>query len=570
MPRDAGPPSQSRRVRGRQARLHQADVHSKLFEADAAALGYPPRTRTQADGEYFLEQRHLALRRLRTKVDRRQRGHYDGLYLIGNSPVLLCEIKRYDAVDSSTAFDDAVRQLKGYAASDDFETPPPFLLLYCGKPSRNRFFRRRTVLDASRREAVEYEELDELWSWERVKEAHARGRFAEEVVGGERLLEILLHHLDHIEDDLRRDVGHAVLVVTADDPSSLMLTPSGQWLLDHPEALRRMRRLYERKVAELGRENQRQLIEEMVTQAALNYLNKVFFLNLCEDRNLEGFYRILREFLPSTWAETSSTTAAVFLALLRRKIRDASGAWRPEEEHAYRELRGDLTGQIREHVIEQNHWWGLIRVAFDLAEETFPLVYQEDAYDDFHPRKETLAELVYDLSTKSAGRGRSPTFSFTTCCCTRRSGPERSCSRLKSWPRRDANARWPSGPCKEIPRSMSRRPSTTASSTRSSANRPTGRARRGTRRRSTAGSSALAPRIAQWGAWRPAMPMVQALKQDPDADVAPSRDEVDDAIFELFEIGGAREEVRRFYRNVGLVERPDAAQAAAEAEAGIE
>jgi len=379
----------------------EADVHSKLFEPDMAALGFPPRVRSQADGEYFLEQGHLALRRLRTKLDRRQRGHYDGLYLMGNSPVVLCEIKRFDAIDSPAAFAEAVRQLKGYAASEDFETPPPFLLLYCGKPSRNRFFRRRSMVETSGSGPVEYEELSELWTWERVKDAHARGRFAEEVVTGPRLLEILLHHLDRIEDDLRRDVGHAVQIVTAPDPASLMLTPFGRWLVARPEALRLMRRLYERKVAELGRENERQLIEEMVTQAALNYLNKVFFLNLCEDRNLEGFYRIMREFLPATRSETTPTTAAVFLALLRRKIRDSAGEWRSEDERAYRELRGDLTGQIREHVIEQNHWWELIRVAFDLAEERFPLVYREDAYDDFHPRKETLAELVYDLSTKS-------------------------------------------------------------------------------------------------------------------------------------------------------------------------
>jgi hypothetical protein len=52
-------------------------------------------------------------------------------------------------------------------------------------------------------------------------------------------------------------------------------------------------------------------------------------------------------------------------------------------------------------VIEQNTWRDLIRVAFDLASEHFPLVYREDAYDYFRPSKEVLAELVYDLSTKS-------------------------------------------------------------------------------------------------------------------------------------------------------------------------
>lgn len=62
----------------------EADVHSKLFEPDMSVLGYPKRTSNQADGEYFLEQRTLAMRRLRSGTGR---GHYDGLYMVGNSPV---------------------------------------------------------------------------------------------------------------------------------------------------------------------------------------------------------------------------------------------------------------------------------------------------------------------------------------------------------------------------------------------------------------------------------------------------------------------------------------------------
>ena len=117
---------------------------------------------------------------------------------------------------------------------------------------------------------------------------------------------------------------HAVEIVSRDEAPAL-LTDFGQWLLDRPEALRRLRQLYERKVAEVGSENHKQVAEEMITQAALNYLNKVFFLNLCEDRNLHGFYRILREFLPSARTETSPTTAAVFLALLRWRLLDTTG-----------------------------------------------------------------------------------------------------------------------------------------------------------------------------------------------------------------------------------------------------
>ncbi len=378
----------------------EADVHGKLFEADMRALGYPPRSNTQADGEHFLEQGRLALRRLRTRQDRARQGFYDGLYLLGNAPLVLCELKRFDALESRQQIDAALRQLTAYATSEDFAVPPPFLLLYNGRPDRLRFLRLRQMPEGTLLDASAYEELPEVWTWEQVTRFSLTGRFAEEVVDRARLLEILLHHLDELEDDLRRDVAHAVRIA-ANDERPAMLSPFGRWLFENPAALARVRRLYQQKVAEVGRDNERAVVEEMVTQAALNYLNKMFFLALCEDRNLAGFYRILRQFLPTTKAQTTPTTAAVFLGLLRRKIKDSTGAWSESEQDAYRALRQELIPEIRDHVIEQNNWWQLIRVAFDLAEERFPLVYREDAYDYFSPSKEVLAELVYDLSTKS-------------------------------------------------------------------------------------------------------------------------------------------------------------------------
>lgn len=214
------------------------------------------------------------------------------------------------------------------------------------------------------------------------------------------LREILLHHLDRVEDDLRADVTHAVQIVSVEGPPSL-LTDFGRRLVANPAALEAMRMLYQRKMAEVPKAAAGRVVEEMVTQAALNYLNKVFFLNLCEDRNLPGFYRIMREFLPDTRTETTSTTAAVFMGLLRRKIRDRAGEWRAEDELTYRAARAEMAPEIGTRVVEQNNWWELIRVAFDLAAERFPLIYREDAYDFFAPSKHTLAELVFDLSTKS-------------------------------------------------------------------------------------------------------------------------------------------------------------------------
>ncbi len=376
----------------------EADVHSTLFDPDMIALGYPRRASSQADGEYFVEQRTLALRRLRSQ---RATGRYDGLYVIGNTPVVLVEIKRYGATDSQAASDEAVAQLKAYALSDDFAASPPFLLLYSGNTARTRFFMRKTLEQGTLLDEDSFEELGaEPWSWERIRRFQLRGEFAQEQVDAARLREILLYHFERIENDLRTQVVQAIRAIKNPD-SAAVHGDFGRWLLQRPEAYRRLEALYERKVAELGRDQEEAVVGELMTQAALNYLNKVFFLSLCEGRSLPGFYRILREFLPRSRSETSPTTAAVFLGLLRRRIHDTSGAWSAEEERAYRALRQELVPAISEHVITQNSWRELIRVAFDLAHEHFPLVYREDAFDLFRPSKDVLAELVYDLSTKS-------------------------------------------------------------------------------------------------------------------------------------------------------------------------
>lgn len=63
--------------------------------------------------------------------------------------------------------------------------------------------------------------------------------------------------------------------------------------------------------------------------------------------------------------------------------------------------------------------------------------------------------------------------------------------------------------------------------------------------------------------------IVAALKADPAAAIESPRWEIDDLIFDLFEIRSSREVVRTFYENVGKVERPDEeadAQAAAASE----
>ena len=48
--------------------------------------------------------------------------------------------------------------------------------------------------------------------------------------------------------------------------------------------------------------------------------------------------------------------------------------------------------------------------------------------------------------------------------------------------------------------------------------------------------------------------IVTALQADSSTEIQPLRDEIDDLIFDLFEIRASRDEIRRFYRTVGIVE----------------
>lgn len=55
--------------------------------------------------------------------------------------------------------------------------------------------------------------------------------------------------------------------------------------------------------------------------------------------------------------------------------------------------------------------------------------------------------------------------------------------------------------------------------------------------------------------------VVEALKADPDANIAALRGEIDQRIFDLFEIHDSREEVLRFYDSIGKVAKEDADEA---------
>lgn len=64
--------------------------------------------------------------------------------------------------------------------------------------------------------------------------------------------------------------------------------------------------------------------------------------------------------------------------------------------------------------------------------------------------------------------------------------------------------------------------------------------------------------------------IIDELRVDPDADISGPRAEIDDLIFDLFEIHASRDEVRRFYENVGKAEATGEDVEAVEAQAASE
>jgi hypothetical protein len=58
--------------------------------------------------------------------------------------------------------------------------------------------------------------------------------------------------------------------------------------------------------------------------------------------------------------------------------------------------------------------------------------------------------------------------------------------------------------------------------------------------------------------------IVERLKGDPEADIGLLRTEIDDLIFDLFEIALSRGQVRQFYDTVGKVQLAAGDQAASE------
>ena len=70
------------------------------------------------------------------------------------------------------------------------------------------------------------------------------------------------------------------------------------------------------------------------------------------------------------------------------------------------------------------------------------------------------------------------------------------------------------------------------------------------------------PREAQTAVVERVEAIIELLESDPDADIGALRVEIDDVVFDLFDIRNSRDEVRRFYATVGRSKAP--AQAASE------
>ena len=138
------------------SRMNEDNTRDKLFHPRMRALGYP--AAEDIGATQYDQQGHLA------------RGRFDGCYLLDGRPMVLVELKREGLLADEQQLTKARAQVHGYALSDDFEVPPPLLLVSDGHAFE---MHERSSPDPAR---PAYTPLPRILRWEDVAK-RAPGRY---------------------------------------------------------------------------------------------------------------------------------------------------------------------------------------------------------------------------------------------------------------------------------------------------------------------------------------------------------------------------------------------------------
>ncbi len=361
-------------MRDLRSRLNEDNTRDRLFHPHMKLRGYPSADQvgaTQYDQQGYLES-----------------GRFDGCYLLNGRPMVLVELKREGLLRNLPELEKAQAQVTAYALADDFEVPPPYVLMSDGAVFE---MYERTSLSP---DAPTYQPLPRLLTWAEVRK-QTPGKYTARFVSLRELIRLFRHYVKMIEDEIRVQVLR--LSEAATKGMTALSVQGRQFGRAEIEAVGG---LLDAKMAAVRTEDakarKKEAVNELTAAAALNYVNKVFFLKYCEDRHLEGLFRILEEVeIDPVAGPKQAAYAATFISLLKRRI-SCAAEWTHEAEAEYREL----IRQLKTGVLDHRSWFEIVLAAFLVAEQSFPVIYRPNAYDYLCPTDATIVEMLCELRTK--------------------------------------------------------------------------------------------------------------------------------------------------------------------------
>ena len=361
-------------TRDLRSRLNEDNTRDRLFHPHMRERDYPSADQvgaTQYDQQGYLES-----------------GIFDGCYLLDGRPMVLVELKREGLLRNLPELEKAQAQVTAYALADDFEVPPPYILMSDGAVFE---MYERTSLSP---DAPNYQPLPRLLTWAEVRK-QTPGQYTARFVSLRELVRLFRDYVKMIEDEIRVQVLRLSEAATRGMTTLRVQGREFGWA-----EIEAVGGLLDAKMAAATTEDTKartkQAVNELTAAAALNYVNKVFFLKYCEDRHLEGLFRILQEIeIDPVAGPKQAAYAATFISLLKRRI-SCAAEWTDKAEAEYREL----IQQLKTGVLDRRSWFEIVHAAFLVAEQSFPVIYRPNAYDYLCPTDTTIVDMLCELRTK--------------------------------------------------------------------------------------------------------------------------------------------------------------------------
>lgn len=300
-------------------------------------------------------------------------GRYDGLYLSGGYPYVVLEAKRY-AHDLTPA--DA-EQARGYAVSDFFDKPVPYLVVSNGR--EHQFFKLTATISPTDHKLT-YAPIPAT-SWADI---------TTEPPGEVRQLLSQAQLLDTLRSFKRR-TSHDLAALFS-DPATSKLDPTRHPLGTHLEAIVTARRNFSGETATAADASRRrqQALRQAIEAIALHFTIKILFIKLIEDLSRgSDSPRIIHSLFPQqNYDSMGGLFGYKVLNALDGADRRAALKLYTKANGYYRKLSTSLARVT---------WQDIFRYGFSVHTAEFGQLFKAKDYDRFLPTEDTLAEIQHRL-----------------------------------------------------------------------------------------------------------------------------------------------------------------------------